>query len=93
MAKQKKSVYYYDGCAPREMEPEIERLTNEMREAQKNKWIQRAIKKPGALRRSLGVKKGQKIPAKKLKIKKSDSTLMKRRKNLAKTLKKLRKRK
>jgi hypothetical protein len=30
------------------------------------KWIQKAVKKPGALRRSLGVKKGQKIPAKKL---------------------------
>jgi len=31
-----------------------------------SKWIQKAIKKPGALRSSLGVKKGQKIPAKKL---------------------------
>ena len=30
------------------------------------KWIQKAVKKPGALRRSLGVKKGKKIPAKKL---------------------------
>ena len=30
------------------------------------KWIQKAVKKPGALRKSLGVKKGQKIPAKKL---------------------------
>ena len=31
-----------------------------------NKWIQKAIKKPGALRAALGVKKGQTIPAKKL---------------------------
>ena len=31
-----------------------------------SKWIQKAIKKPGALSSSLGVKKGQKIPAKKL---------------------------
>ena len=31
-----------------------------------SKWIQKAIKKPGSLRKSLGVKKGQKIPAKKL---------------------------
>ena len=31
-----------------------------------SKWIQKAIKKPGALRKSLGVKKGEKIPAKKL---------------------------
>ena len=30
------------------------------------KWIQKAIKKPGSLRSSLGVKKGKKIPAKKL---------------------------
>ena len=30
------------------------------------KWIQKAVKKPGALRRSLGVKKGKKMPAKKL---------------------------
>lgn len=32
----------------------------------KNKWIQGAIKKPGALRKELGVKAGEKIPAKKL---------------------------
>ena len=25
-------------------------------------WIQKAIKKPGALRKELGVKKGEKIP-------------------------------
>jgi hypothetical protein len=30
------------------------------------KWIQKAIKKPGALRKTLGVKAGQKIPAKAL---------------------------
>lgn len=30
------------------------------------KWIQKAIKKPGALREAMGVKKGEKIPAKKL---------------------------
>ena len=29
-------------------------------------WIKDAIKKPGALRKSLGVKEGQKIPASKL---------------------------
>ena len=32
------------------------------------KWIQKAIKKPGALRKELGVKKGEKIPAKKLAV-------------------------
>ena len=30
------------------------------------KWIQKAISKPGSLRKSLGVKKGEKIPATKL---------------------------
>ena len=50
------------------------------------KWIQKAIKKPGALREALGVKEGKKIPAKKLAVKASDSPLMKKRKTLAKTL-------
>ena len=31
-----------------------------------NNWIAGAVKKPGALRKELGVKKGAKIPAKKL---------------------------
>ena len=35
-------------------------------EAKDGKWIQKAIKKPGSLRKSLGIKKGKKIPAKKL---------------------------
>ena len=30
-------------------------------------WIQKAIKKPGSLKKELGVKKGEKIPAAKLK--------------------------
>lgn len=30
------------------------------------KWIQKAIKKPGALKKELGVAAGKKIPAKKL---------------------------
>jgi len=32
-----------------------------------NKWIQKAIKHKGALMKSLGIKKGQKIPTSKLK--------------------------
>ena len=35
-------------------------------EYKKGGWIKDAIKKPGALREELGVKKGKKIPAKKL---------------------------
>lgn len=55
----------------------------------KGKWIQKAIKKPGALHKALGVKTGSKIPASKLAIKETDSPLMKKRKTLAKTLSKM----
>ena len=50
------------------------------------KWISKAIKKPGALHKALGVPADKKIPAKKLAVKESDSPTMKRRKTLAKTL-------
>lgn len=52
-------------------------------------WIAGAIKKPGALRKSLGVKAGQTIPAGKLaKAAKAPGTMGKRAR-LAQTLKKL----
>jgi hypothetical protein len=55
------------------------------------KWIQNAIKKPGALRKSLGVKAGQNIPAGKLaKAAKAPGTLGKRAR-LAQTLKGMKK--
>lgn len=50
------------------------------------KWIQKAISKPGALKKSLGVPADKKIPAKKLAVKEGDTPLMKKRKTLAKTL-------
>ncbi len=51
-------------------------------------WIAGAIKKPGALHKSLGVPKGKKIPAAKLaKAAKSGSPTTKKRVALAKTLK------
>ena len=53
------------------------------------KWIQKAIKKPGALRESMGVKKGEKIPAKKLEAAAKKPGKMGQRARLAKTLKKL----
>ena len=59
-------------------------------ESEKN-WIKGAIKHPGALHKALHVKQGEKIPAKKLKVKDSDSPKLKRMKTLAKTLKKMRK--
>ena len=68
-------------------------------------WIKKAIKKPGALRKQLGVKKGEKIPVATLnkkiatlrkkgegdkKLSKADSTELKRL-NLAKTLRGMKK--
>ena len=40
--------------------------TAKMAKGGSTKWIQSAIKKPGALRAELGAKKGEPIPAKKL---------------------------
>lgn len=54
------------------------------------KWIQSAIKKPGALRQSLGVKKGQTIPVKKLAAAAKKPGKLGQRARLAQTLKKLR---
>jgi hypothetical protein len=51
------------------------------------KWIQKAIKKPGALRSALGAKKGEPIPAKKLNAAAKQPGKMGQRARLAKTLK------
>ena len=55
------------------------------------KWIQSAIKKPGSLRKSLGVKKGEKIPAGKLAKAAKAPGKMGQRARLAQTLKGLKK--
>jgi len=55
------------------------------------KWIQKAIKKPGALRSSLGVKAGQKIPAGKLAKAAKAPGKMGQRARLAQTLRGLKK--
>jgi hypothetical protein len=52
-------------------------------------WIQEAIKKPGALRKSLKVKEGETIPAKKLDKAAKAPGKTGQRARLAKTLKKL----
>ncbi len=57
--------------------------------AEKGGWIKNAIKKPGALRSSLGVKKGQKIPTKKLAAAAKKPGKMGQRARLAQTLRKL----
>lgn len=51
-------------------------------------WIKGAIKKPGALRKSLGIKKGEKIPAAKLNAAAKKPGKLGARARLAKTLKK-----
>jgi len=52
-------------------------------------WIQDAIKKPGALKQALGVKKDQKIPAKKLAAAAKKPGKLGQRARLAQTLKKM----
>jgi hypothetical protein len=54
-------------------------------------WIAGAIKKPGALRESLGVKKGEKIPAGKLAAAAKAPGKMGQRARLAQTLKGMKK--
>ena len=53
-------------------------------------WIQKAIKRPGALRKSLKIKKGQKIPLKKLQAAAKKSGKLGQRARLALTLRRLR---
>jgi hypothetical protein len=55
------------------------------------KWIQKAIKKPGALRAQLGVKEGEKIPQGRLRAAAKKSGKLGQRARLAITLGKLRK--
>ena len=56
--------------------------------AKDKNWIQKALppSSKGKLHAALGIPPGQKIPASKLAVKPGDSALMKKRKNLAKTL-------
>ena len=55
------------------------------------KWIQKAIKKPGALKKSLGVKKDEKIPAGKLAKAAEKGGKMGQRARLAETLRGMKK--
>jgi hypothetical protein len=64
---------------------------NGMKKGGKVNFIQEAIKKPGALRASMGVKKGEKIPAKKLAVAAKKPGKMGQRARLAQTLSKLKK--
>ena len=76
----KKDVLMAKGVIPKE---------KGMKEGGSAKWIQSAIKKPGALRSSLGAKKGEPIPAKKLAAAAKKPGTLGKRARLAQTLKKL----
>lgn len=59
----------------------------------KENWIANAVKKPGALRKALRVKKGENIPEEKLKkAEHSKNPLTRKRATLAETFKKMNKR-
>jgi hypothetical protein len=55
------------------------------------KWIQKAIKKPGALHKQLGIKQGKKIPEKTLQKAAKKGGKLGQRARLAQTLKKINK--
>ena len=59
--------------------------------AEKKQWIKEAISKPGALRKSLGAKSGEKIPAGKLSKAAKAPGKLGQRARLAQTLKGLKK--
>lgn len=63
-----------------------------MAKKKSKKWIQSAIKKPGALREQLGVAEGKTIPAEKLRAAAKKAGTLGRRARLALTLRKLSKR-
>lgn len=59
--------------------------------AKDGKWIQKAIKKPGALRKQLGAKPGKPIPAAKLAAAAKKGGKLGQRARLAQTLKRMKK--
>ena len=60
--------------------------------SEKKNWIKGAVTNPGSLHKALGVKQGEKIPAKKLeKAEHSKNPSLKKKAVLAKTLKKMKK--
>jgi len=68
-----------------------EKTGGKVTKAKDGKWIQKAIKKPGALRKSLGAKKGEPIPASKLAAAAKKPGKLGQRARLAQTLKKMKK--
>lgn len=67
----------------------MRRRTAKKKRSSKKKWIQKAIKKPGSLRKTLGVKEGEKIPQSKLDAAAKKKGKTGQRARLAKTLRKM----
>ena len=73
------------------MEPGLKRGGRLKKKKKDGKWIQKANIKKGALRKQLGVKKGKKITMAQLnKASKSSNPTTRRRANLAKTFRRMR---
>jgi hypothetical protein len=70
---------------------EVRNKMGYMKKGGSTNWIQSAIKHPGSLKKSLHVKAGQKIPAKKLAAAAKKPGVMGRRARLAETLRSLKK--
>jgi hypothetical protein len=85
--KTKRSVYRGGGAVKNNRGMGVALKSGGRIKAKDGNWIQKAIKKPGSLRKSLGVKKGQDIPAKKLNAAAKKGGKLGQRARLAKTLK------
>ena len=85
--KTKRSVYRGGGAVKNNRGMGVALKSGGRIKAKDGNWIQKAIKKPGSLRASLGVKKGNKIPAKKLNAAAKKGGKLGQRARLAKTLK------
>ena len=72
-------------------QPQNQPMQNAEAVEEDGKWIQKAIKKPGALRKELGAKKGEPIPAKKLAAAAKKPGKIGQRARLAETLKGMKK--
>jgi hypothetical protein len=93
IAREKRTVKGIINRAPKPIKGGAPLMKNEepLRYAKKGGWIQGAIKKPGALREQLGIKKGETIPKAKLAAAAKKGGKLGQRARLAITLSKMRK--
>jgi len=87
MKKKKKTLRSADAVVKSEQNASHQFKNKKTMKKKKKNWIAGAIKKPGALRKELGVSGGKKIPAKKLNAAAKKGGVEGKRANLAKTLK------